>query len=187
VLTIVQNLLAIIYGSVRVFVNQDLLESGPGNFWRWGDLTSVLVALFGYASLEILLRKTSVGARFRAMAEDPALLRTLGMGVRRYTVLAFVIGSVLMAGCAVVSVYMQGANPNDGFTIGTFAIAAMIVGGVGNYTGALLGGIILGIAEGASLYWIAAAWQQAIGFGILLVILLVRPRGIFAIRMRTIV
>jgi branched-subunit amino acid ABC-type transport system permease component len=143
-----------------------------------GDIVAVLITVVCYLGLRSLLRLTSLGVRFRAIAENASLTRTLGMSGRMNFVLAFCVASALVAASAIGSLYLQGIATSDGFVFANFAIAAVIVGGVGSYEGALIGGAILGIAESVSTMWINGAWEGAIGFGVLLLMLLVRPSGI---------
>lgn len=180
VLTVVQNLLAMIYGSARVFIGQGLLRTIGGSALEVpkGDIVAIGVAIIGYAALELVLNRTRIGVRFRAMGENQDLLRTIGLGSRRYWALAFVMGSVLVGASAIVTTYLQGVAPSDGFTLANFAIAAVLLGGVGRYRGALFGGLLLGVVENVALAWVPGAWEQAVGFGVLLVVLLFRPSGL---------
>jgi branched-subunit amino acid ABC-type transport system permease component len=180
ILTVVQNILSMIYGSGRVFIGQELLKPiGPGFLAvPRVDFLALAVAIACYVGLDALLRRTPLGVRFRALAENQALLTIIGLAGRTWYALAFALGSVLIAAAALVSIGLQGISPSDGFNLANLAIAAMLVGGLGSYRGAMLGGVVLGLAQSIAVYWLPGAWNSAIAFGALLVVLLVRPTGL---------
>jgi branched-chain amino acid transport system permease protein len=180
ILTIVQNVLAMIYGSGRVFLGQELLRPLSTGILAIPrvDLIALVVAILCYLGLDALLRRTSLGVRFRALAENHSLLTIMGLSGRSWYVLAFALGSVLIAAGALVSVAVQGISPSDGFNLANLAIAAMLVGGLGSYRGAMVGGVVLGLAQNIAVWRLPGAWSSAIAFAALLVVLLVRPTGL---------
>lgn len=180
ILTIVSNLLAMEYGSARLFVGNSLLTGvniGSLNV-PIGDLIAIGVIAITAVALELLLAKTDIGMHFRAIAENKNLVSMLGVRAQRYWILAFALGSVLVGVDAILTVYLNGIAPSDGLVLVSLAIAAMLVGGLGSYRGALLGGAIIGVAENVAVAVVPGAWEEAVGFGVLLLVMLVRPQGL---------
>lgn len=180
ILIIVQNALAMVFGSANRSVGDVLLRqvnildaSVPRGYF-----VAIGVVVVLWIALEMFLKKTQYGARFRALAENRELLDLIGQLKSSYFYLTFGIGSVLIAVCAILTTYLQGISPSDGLTIAVDAVAAMLVGGVGSYRGSLVGGLIFGVFENLSVWKLPGAWEPAVGFAVVLVVLFVRPTGV---------
>lgn len=180
ILIIVQNAFAMVFGSANRSVGDTLLKHLDvfGASVPRGDYVAIGVVVVVWIALEMFLKRTPYGARFRALAENPELLNLIGQLRRSYFYLTFGIGSVLIAVCAILTMYLQGISPSDGLTVAVDAVAAMLVGGVGSYRGSLVGGLIFGVVENLSVWKLPGAWEQAIGFAVVLVVLFVRPTGV---------
>ena len=140
-------------------------------------LTAVLVV-----GLHLLLTRTTLGRAMRAVSENPALARVVGVdpvAVARWT---WLIGGALatVAG-AFVGLTVQ-VRPWLGFDLLLPLFAATILGGVGSVYGAVLGGLIIGLAEALAVPLVGAEYRAAVAFSVLLVVLLVRPRGLLGVR-----
>lgn len=150
--------------------------------------TELIVAAIAYGVLllvGLMLRYSRLGKQMRALSDNLDLAETTGINTGRIVVLTWVFAGGL-AGLAGV-LYAAGAgsfNPNFGFLLLLSFFAAVILGGIGNAYGALAGGIVLGLAQEWSTLLFDSRWKVAVGFGILILVLIVRPQGILG-RART--
>ncbi|HEX5967708.1 MAG TPA: branched-chain amino acid ABC transporter permease [Intrasporangium sp.] len=130
--------------------------------------------------LSWLVARSRLGRAMRAIAENPRAARVLGVNVDRVTALTFAISSALgaVAG-ALFAMNVNSAQLGMGSAIELKGLAVIIVGGMGSLPGALVGGLILGLAEVFAVQYIGSSWRDLIAFGLLFVILLVRPQGLF--------
>ncbi len=147
------------------------------------DLVIVISSLLLMAALAILVRKTKLGIAMRATAENPDVARLMGVNINRAILAAFAIGSALAA----ISGLMWGGKYGKidqllGFLPGLKAFVAAVIGGVGSIPGAMIGGYILGLSEVLFVGLLPAeysAYRDAFVFGLLIVVLLVMPNGLF--------
>ena len=126
-----------------------------------------------------LLRSTRVGRALRAIAENPDAASVLGIDIPRIVPLVFMLTGLLcgLAG-AFFAVSYGDVSPLMGDEIGTKAIAGMVVGGLRSIWGAVLGGLLVGITETMTIHFYGADTVQIAVWGLLLAVLLVRPRGL---------
>ena len=185
-LIVATNVVALIFGSSFYTLSSPLSRGfllGPVLISR-ANLLSAACAIVLIVLLQWFIRKTRTGVVLRAMMDDPALVRLFGLGDRRYSAAAFLIGSALMVPTAVLMTYTSGLQPSMGAVITLVAIAGAIVGGIGNLWGAALGGLLLGVAENVGVWQLSSSWKPAITFGVLLLFLMVKPAGLLGTRSR---
>jgi branched-chain amino acid transport system permease protein len=129
--------------------------------------------------LYILVQKTTLGRSIRAVAEDREIAAVMGVNVWGVVSTTFLIGSA-MAGAAgvLVGLYYTQIDFLMGYSAGLKAFTAAVLGGIGNIRGAMLGGVLLGIIESLASTFINPAFKDAISFGVLILVLVVRPGGI---------
>ncbi|HEX6989013.1 MAG TPA: branched-chain amino acid ABC transporter permease [Bacillota bacterium] len=145
----------------------------------------IVILLAGLAlmvALYLFVQHTKVGAAMRAIAVDHETARLMGIDVNRIIQLVFIIGPALggLAGM-MVGLYYHQLNFTIGWSYGLKAFTAAILGGIGNIPGAMLGGLVLGLAE-ALAAGVSGQWKDAIAFVVLIVILVVRPTGLLGER-----
>ncbi len=129
------------------------------------------------------INKTRVGTAIRAVAIDQDAARLMGINVNNIISLVFLIGPALGGAAGVMMGLYYGQISHDmGFSFGLKAFTAAILGGIGNIPGAMLGGILLGVIEAMGAAYISMAWKDAIAFGVLILILIVRPTGLLGER-----
>lgn len=150
------------------------------------EAATAVMALLLLALLTLFLRRTTVGVQLRAAAEDFQMARLLGVRANLMVVAAFGV-SGLLAGTAGLLWLARTANvsPTAGFTPVLIAFVAAVIGGLGNLSGAVLGGFILGgltVGLQAVLPADTLAFRDAFAFGIVILILLFRPQGLLAPR-----
>ena len=144
--------------------------------------TNLIVIIVGFAVLigtGMMLRSTLLGKRMRALSDNLDLAETSGIDTSRVILWTWVFA----AGFAGLAGVMAGAitqlQPELGFELLLPIFAAVVMGGIGNAYGALAGGIVLGLVIEWSTLFIDARWKTAIGFVVLILVLIVRPQGIF--------
>jgi branched-chain amino acid transport system permease protein len=157
------------------------------SIWHLGDITLtsvqfvILAVSFGLMlALHLFVTLTRVGMAMRATAESMTISHTLGIRSERIIILTFVIASSL-AGVAGVLVGMSfnSISPYMGVDMGIKGLAAMLLGGLGNVYGAMLGGLVIGLVEVISVAYLASSYRDAFAFFVIIAVLLFRPRGIF--------
>ena len=139
----------------------------------------VLVALGLMIGLEAFVLRTKWGKATRATAQDLEAATFMGIDVDRVVSMVYVIGSALagVGGVLVGLLYTQ-VDFAFGFFIGIKAFTAAVIGGIGNIRGALLGGLVLGVAEAVATGFLSSTYRDVITFALLVAVLLLRPAGL---------
>jgi branched-chain amino acid transport system permease protein len=140
-------------------------------------LTTVLVV-----GLHLLLTRTTLGRAMRAVSENPALARVVGVDPQAVARWTWLIGGALAAVAGVFVGLTVQVRPWLGFELLLPLFAATILGGVGSVYGAVLGGLLIGLAEALAVPLVGAEYRAAVAFIVLLAVLLVRPRGLLGAR-----
>ena len=142
-------------------------------------IVTVLVCLIIMVALTLFINKTKIGKAMRACSEDRDAARLMGINVNRTISITFAIGSGLaaIAGVLMCSAYPT-LMPTTGSMPGIKAFTAAVFGGIGSIPGALIGGLLLGIIEIFAKAYIGTQFSDAIVFGVLIVVLLIKPTGI---------
>ena len=135
-----------------------------------------LIAMLG---LTLFISRSRLGRACRACAEDIKMANLLGINTNNIIALTFVIGAALAAIAAVLLSMQYGViNPNAGFLVGLKAFTAAVLGGIGSIPGAMLGGLVLGVAEAFGADVFGDQYKDVVAFGLLVLVLLFRPTGI---------
>jgi branched-chain amino acid transport system permease protein len=146
------------------------------DFFAWAVTIPLLIALLYFVG------QTKYGKAMRATAQDPDAARLMGINVDRTIGLTFLLGG-LLAGAAglIYALYNGTVQFNQGFTAGLIAFTAAVMGGIGNLKGAVVGGLIIGIIQQTveSRLDNGSAWAPAVVFGILVLVMVFRPQGLF--------
>ena len=162
----------------RVMPNTTLFSIGDGVVTSEKALVFVS-ALAMMVILDLFVTRTRLGRGIRATAQDPETAVLMGVNIDRVVRVTFLLGGA-MAGvaAALFSVRLKSTQYNVGFILGVKAFTAAVLGGIGNLRGALLGGLVIGLAEnyGASVW--GSQWKDVISFVFLVFVLMFRPTGI---------
>jgi len=168
-------------------VDQRMVEARYiGRSWEIGEMRIPLRMLvaFGTAllltsALALYLSKTFTGRAIKAVAQDEAALRLMGVNPVRIKQWAFGIATAVTAAAGAMLIVVGPVDPSvDRLYIGrTFCV--VVLGGLGSMSGTLVAGLILGISESLVLTFFGASWAPAVAFGLLLIVLGVRPQGLF--------
>ena len=132
------------------------------------------------AALTLLLARTPLGRKIRAVAESPRAARTLGIDVDRIIATSFFLSSALGGAAGVLfGLAFNSISPDVGRSIELKGLAVIIVGGMGSVPGAVVAGLLMGLLEVFTVSWIGSSYRDAIFFAALFLVLLARPRGLF--------
>jgi branched-chain amino acid transport system permease protein len=145
-------------------------------------ILSFLFAIFAIIVLQLFLTKTKVGTAIRAVSQNRNASMLMGIDTSFIYGLTFIVGSVLAGLSGVLSGTIFAVSPTMGALPTLKAFAITIMGGMGSIRGAIFGGFVLGIAEALGGNYISMDYKNAIGFVIIIVILLVMPEGLFGRR-----
>ena len=142
-------------------------------------VVTLIVTTISMVVLTLFVNKTKAGTAMRAVSEDKGAAQLVGINVNKTISMTFAIGSALaaLAGILYICQY-QTLKPTMGALPGIKAFVAAVLGGIGSIPGAMLGGIVLGIIESLSKAYISTELSDAIVFGVLVVVLLVKASGI---------
>lgn len=143
----------------------------------------IIVAAFALmALLHFFLTRTVMGQTIVAMSQDRVGAALVGIDATRTTLLVFAISGALAAIAAVLYAPINLVYPSMGNLVITKAFVIIILGGMGSFPGAIVGGLIIGIAESFGGFYVSTDYKDIIAFALLVVILSVRPQGLFAAR-----
>ena len=139
----------------------------------------IAIALLMLAGLTWLLRRTQLGRRIRAVAENPRAARVLGVDVDRIISASFFVSSALGAAAGVLfGLAFNNVAPDMGRSVELKGLAVIVLGGMGSMPGAALAGLALGLLEVFTVAWIGSSYRDAVAFGVLFLVLVLRPRGL---------
>ena len=177
-----QNLALILFGSQQkaypTIVQLGQVTIGSVTIDGVTILTLLVTALI-MVVLSFFINRTRMGKAMRAVSEDKEAAELMGISVNRTITVTFAIGSALAAVASIFYgmsyVYIK---PTTGAMPGIKAFTAAVFGGIGSVPGAMLGGILLGIIEQLSKTYISTLWADAIVFGVLVLVLVVKPTGL---------
>ena len=145
------------------------------------QITMMAAAVLFLAILYVILTRTILGKSLRAVADNMALAQIMGISMKKVSVTVRVLASFFSAVGGVLLAVDTNLEPMMGLTNLIKAFAAVLLGGAGNVRGALLGGLVIGIAENLSVAFISPGYKDFISFALIILMLLFRPRGIFGI------
>jgi branched-chain amino acid transport system permease protein len=140
--------------------------------------TIIAVSIFLY-----LLYHSMTGRAFRAMAQSPFVARLLGIPITKMGILSYGIAGFLGGVTAVfLAIEMGSAYPSLADSLGIKVIATVLFAGLGNLKGGLICGLILGVAEAFTVGYLPGQWSNAVAFGMIMVVVMIKPEGLFGIR-----
>ncbi len=130
--------------------------------------------------LWLFLKKTTIGMQMQAASQNRKGAMLVGVDVERIDIISFGLGCALAAAAGTLWVVSgQVFNPYMGSIPAVKAFAIIILGGLGSIPGAIVGGLLMGLAENGAAYFLGGIWKDAISFVILIIVLIIRPTGLF--------
>ncbi|OWT54767.1 branched-chain amino acid ABC transporter permease [Candidimonas nitroreducens] len=179
---ILQNLVRLVFGATPLHIDSPLdgttLELGGVLFFGQRIFVAV-VAVVALAGLVAFLRRTETGRAMRAMAQNKDACLMVGIDIRRVTRITAAAGAALCALASGAMAPMFDLYPNMGTDVVFKSFAVVIIGGMGNISGAMLAGLLLGVAESFASGMLGATYRDGVGFALMIIMLLLRPQGIF--------
>jgi branched-chain amino acid transport system permease protein len=149
----------------------------PQTLWITGSLVVLLLGLYG------LLQHTRVGRGMTAVSINHYAATLMGISPRRSAVIAFVLAGLIGGAAGALLAPVASAHYDNGIFLGIKGFAAAILGGLGSPLGAVLGGLILGLAESLTAGYVSSVYKDAVSLVLLLAILLLRPQGLIGKRL----
>jgi branched-chain amino acid transport system permease protein len=147
------------------------------------DVFSIVTALVVVAVFDISLRRTRLGIKMRAVADDPLLASLMKVNVNRMSAIAWAIAT-FCAGVAGIAYAMRlSVDPAGMHALGLLAFPAVLLGGMDSVRGVLVGGFVLALAQSGASFFLGGIWSDVMAYAVMLVVLLVRPRGFFGSRL----
>jgi len=180
------NTIAMIYGNETKVLSPGLQPSYTffGIILTHIQIVTALVAIALFIMLVALLRATHLGKLIRAVRDDVDLVSALGIDPALIHRTVFGIGSALAAVAAILQGLDVGIDPHIGMAAVLNGAVAVIMGGVGIFEGAALGGVLLGLLQSLVVWKLSARWMDAVTFVVLILFLIFRPQGLLGYRRR---
>lgn len=148
------------------------------------DLVVIAVAAAAMLGVGLLLQGTRLGTAMRAVADDRDLAESSGIDVRRIIFAVWAVGGGLAALGGVLFSTAEKVDWDLGYQQLLLMFAAVVLGGLGSAYGAMVGGLIVGVASELSTLWIPVDFKTAVALGVLIIVLLLRPQGVLGVRER---
>jgi branched-chain amino acid transport system permease protein len=179
---IIQNALNIVFTgnslNVRSFIALDKLALGTV-LVRTPEVIALTVSLVVCLGFYWLLQSTEFGRVIRAVAQRPDVAQLMGVNIRQVQAWVFALSFLLLAIAATLAAPILVLRPVMGLEISLYALIILILGGMGNFVGALVGAFIIGVATAGSQFFLGSSMSAAVPYAIFVAILLLRPQGLF--------
>ncbi len=182
-----RNAIVFLWGSRPEYYSRNIAVSTgivPGVRMSADELFVIGLTAVLMLALRLFLRHTPLGRSMRAVSDDPSLARVAGIDVQAVIRWTWFIGAGLAAVAGTLFGLTVQLSPEMGFNLILPMFAAAILGGIGSIHGAVVGGLIVGLAQEISVPLIGSAYKPGVAFVLMFAILLVRPTGIFGVRGR---
>ena len=146
---------------------------------QWAQIFVIASAVVLMVALSLFVWRTRTGKAMRAVSFDREAASMMGIDIDRVIMITFLIGGALAGAAGVMWGMIQSSiNPYTGFGVGLKAFTAAVVGGIGNIGGAMLGGLLIGVAETFTAGYLTSTFQDLVVFSVLVAFMLLRPTGL---------
>jgi len=142
-------------------------------------LLAMVIVVVILVALVLLTKKTKIGLAMRATSQKSEASMLMGINIGKVYIFTFAVGAALAGAAGALYGILFNFNPLIGALPTIKAFAIIILGGLGSIPGAVIGGLLYGIAENTAVYLLGGIWQDAIAFALLIVVLIIRPTGLF--------
>lgn len=161
-------------------LNDFVIVNFGGIDLKSSDVTVLIVSVIAMTVLNFIIQKTKMGRAMRAVSSNSSVASMLGVNTNRIISFTFIVGSSLAAiGSILVGMKYPKIDPLMGMMIGLKAFVAAVLGGIGSIPGAVVGALIMGLSEEMVVGYLSSTYRDALAFGILIVILIFKPTGLF--------
>ncbi len=182
-----QNLALVIWGSrPQPFIQEAVPSYLKDTAFTMGNvtLTWMHVFIFGITfsmmiGLNLIINKTKIGTAMRALSQNRTCSQLMGINVDWVISFTFALGSAMGAIAGIlVAVYYNTIYPTMGYVAGVKAFAAAVLGGIGSVPGAMMGGIVLGIAEALGAGYVSSLYRDGVAYAVMIAVIIFRPSGL---------
>jgi branched-chain amino acid transport system permease protein len=142
-------------------------------------IMAIMITTAIMVTLHFVLRYTEIGRAMRATSQNRRAATLMGINVERINMLSFGVGTSFAAAAGTLLAIITSITPYAGSLPALKAFAIIVLGGLGSSAGAVVGGLAYGVVEGMAVYALGGTWRNAIGFIVLILVLIVRPTGLF--------
>lgn len=146
---------------------------------RYDILLAILIVSIILVALFLLLKKTKIGLAMRATSQKSTASKLMGVNTEKIYLITFALGAALAGASGALYGIIFNFSPTIGALPTIKAFAIIIIGGLGSIPGAIIGGLLYGIAENTTVYFLGGVWRDAVAFALLIIVLVLRPTGIF--------
>jgi branched-chain amino acid transport system permease protein len=188
-----QNLIMIIWGSrpkpfphgtLPPYFEKTAFTIGNVNL-SWFQLFIFGLTIFMMLGLNTIIKKTRWGKAMRAVAQNKTMAALAGINVNRVISLTFALAGALGGAAGIlVGAYYNSIYPTMGYLAGVKAFAAAVLGGIGSVPGAMLGGVVLGVAEAFGAGYLSSLYRDGISYAVMITVIVFIPAGLFGIVIR---
>jgi len=180
-----QNLISIFFGDDIKSLTKGEVKVGNefmGAYITDIQIVTIVVSFLIFLFTLYLWQKTKFGFAIRAIADNPELSQVFGIPKNRIILIAFGLGSFYAGIGGILVGFDTGITPTFGFSLLLYAIVVMIIGGVDNLWGIVVGALILATVQNLTAYYIDTKWMDAITYAILILFLIIRPYGVSGVK-----
>lgn len=185
--TILQNLISIIFGDetkIIVMSNARVGHKILGAFITDMQIITISVSIISFLTVMLFLSKTSFGKQLRAVSDNSELSSIYAINSNRIILFASVISSVLASILGILIAFDLDMSPTFGFNYYLYGVVAMIIGGVGNYRGLIVGALLIAFVQQVSSIYIDTKWMEAAVYFILILFLIWKPLGFSGLKLK---
>ncbi len=145
-------------------------------------VASLVIAFVLIVALQLFLRRTYTGKALRATVENWEAATLMGIDIQRVYLLSFVMGAALAGVAGALVAVGYSIEPAMGMSWTLKSLVVMVLGGLGSITGTFVGGIILGVTESATGFFLSLTYREVVGLVLFLLVLVFRPQGLFGVK-----
>ncbi len=187
-LTIIINIISIFFGNDTKILNPEVSSSIDvfSIIITYNQIYQLVIGSFVIGLFVLLLNLTNIGLYFKALGDDFELFKVIGLNLVKTRLLVFLFSGLLGTLGGILFAFEYGMDPYIGMPLLLSAVAAVIVGGIGNYIATIYGGMIIGLIQSLSVLFFSAQWQDLCVFVLLILILVFKPEGLFGLKKRII-
>jgi len=167
------------HGSVPAYFDQTAVTFGGVNL-SWFHIFIFLFTLVMMLGLHLTIKKTRWGKAMRAVAQNQTMAALVGINVNRVITYTFALAGALGGAAGIlVGAYYNSLYPTMGYVAGVKAFAAAVLGGIGSVPGAMVGGVILGVAEALGAGYLSSLYRDGISYAVMIIVIILIPAGLF--------
>lgn len=182
-----RNIILLFWGPDLTYYSRALQISRPilpGIRLNNTDISVLIITAVLIVLVHLFLKKTKIGKAMRAVSDNMDLAEVAGIDTQRIIIWTWTVGTTLAVIGGIMLGMENGLRPTMGWELLLPLFAAAILGGIGQPYGAMVGGLVIGIAQEVSTGFISTAYKPAVAFVIMILVLLIRPQGIFGVSRR---